>query len=214
MSLTGAIMGNWWFAKEQIYDNLCPKKSKERREKAKQSAGYKAMSRFLDLTENEDIDYLIAVGESIESAYMYADIVDKARKSNIPMVDTTIEELIKVSGHNKDQVLKSIELKNLLDFFKGKGISLNDIKKIGKISSELIDKESSELIDCDTVANKIREPLDDVIRVSSLLKEYSAQRHVKPFTVQNGGGTTSKNQKKGGSRRTVQDTVSESDTVS
>ena len=185
MSLVGTIMGNFWFAKEEISDNLFPQKSKEKREKIKQSEGYKKAMRFFDLIGTKDINYLTALGEDFDSAYICADIADKSRKAGIPLTQSAVTDIVKVTGYTEDQIIDAIRNKTLVEFLKGKGISEESAKNIGIISRELYDGTSNKVKDFKTVAEKLSVSENEVNFVSGLLNEYNTvyRSTIKPFMV-------------------------------
>lgn len=203
MSLAGAIMGNFWFVKEEISDNIFPKKSQEKREKIRQSEGYKNAMRFFDLIGTKDINYLTALGENLDSAYICTDISDKARKAGIPLASSAMKDLVETTGYTESEIAYAIQNKTLVEFLKGKGVSEEAAKRVGEISRELYDETNNVMNDIKMVSNKLNISENEVNFVAGLLNEFKTiyGSMAKPFTVEGVDDQKNHQQQKQSSKR-------------
>ncbi|MFR8536431.1 MAG: hypothetical protein ACLVD1_08020 [Lacrimispora saccharolytica] len=173
MLIKGTILANYWSLKDSISETIAPKKFKEKREKMRQTDLYKDIVRYFDLVEKENLGYLLAVGESMETAYACADIIDKAEEAKIPLASAALDDLMNVTGYSKEEIQLAIDKRILVAFIKGKGISEELESSIKEIRNKINSADINENMDIDEIADKTNVPVDRLKEIGELAKEYS-----------------------------------------
>lgn len=173
-------------AKRSLMEKCAPKKYKEFREEALQSEESELFKELYDLVGEGNFEYITALGESFDTAYEVSNVISRAASSGVPLTVSAMDALKVATEYDEETISKAIDIKTLIEFLKGKGITPETAKTVGVISNHLYDEKTGLLRDTKEVATQLKVPEIDVAMIASMMNEFKVVHGgtAKPFTIQ------------------------------
>lgn len=173
-------------AKRFLMEKCTPKKYEAFRTEALQSEESVLFKELYDLVGEGNFEYITALGESFNTAYDLSKVISKAASAGVPLTASAMDALKDATGYDEETISKTIDIKTLIEFLKGKGVNPETAKTVGIISNHLYDEKTGLLRNAKEVADELKVPELDVAMVASMMNEYKIVHGgtTKPFTIQ------------------------------